>query len=57
MSRLDLVTGRRVPWRTLSIADPAGFAPFGAVITPDGQAYAVSYGRLLSNLFLVEGLK
>ena len=57
ISGLNLASGRRVPWRTISIPDPAGFYPYSAVITSDGQAYAITYGRLLDNLYLVEGLK
>jgi hypothetical protein len=26
-------------------------------VTPDGQAYAYSYGRLLQDLYIVEGLR
>jgi len=55
--RLQLSTGRRYPWRTISIVDPAGFYPYSAAITPDGRFYAITYGRIQCDLFLVEGLK
>ncbi|HEY8234347.1 MAG TPA: winged helix-turn-helix domain-containing protein [Vicinamibacteria bacterium] len=57
IDRVDLRTGRRDPWRSIPIADPAGVT--GAVsfhMTPDQRAYAYSYGRILCALYLVEGL-
>jgi eukaryotic-like serine/threonine-protein kinase len=56
--RLDLRTGRRELWKELFPADGAGVyeIPF-PLITPDGRYYAYSYGRDLSELYLVEGLK
>lgn len=39
-------------------SDSAGvFAMNRAVIAPSGKAYAYSYRRVLSNLYLVDGLK
>ncbi len=56
--RLDLVTGQRKPWRELMPPDPAGVEYVGPVLpTPDGKAYVYGYRRLLSDLYLVEGLK
>jgi hypothetical protein len=38
--------------------DPAGVEYIGPVLpTPDGKAYAYGYRRLLSDPYLVEGLK
>jgi len=38
--------------------DPTGISDIGRVVmTPDGDAYAYAYSRVLSNLYLVEGLK
>jgi len=38
--------------------DLAGTSDIGNVqITPDGKAYAYGYGQILSDLYLVEGLK
>jgi hypothetical protein len=38
--------------------DPAGVEYVGPVLpTPDGKAYVYGYRRLLSDLYLVEGLK
>ena len=38
--------------------DPAGiFWPNSILMTPDGKGYAYSVTRVLSDLYLVEGLK
>jgi Tol biopolymer transport system component len=56
--RLDLATGRKIPWKEFAPADPAGFLAAGAAqISPGGQAYAYTYWRLLSDLYLAEGLQ
>ena len=56
--RLDLVTGRRQPWTTLRPADTTGvWGIKWIVLTPDGSAYAYNYDRLLSGLYLAEGLR
>jgi len=57
--RLDLETGKRVPWKTVSFADRAGlrFVNSNVKISPNGETYAVSYERVQSDLYLLEGLK
>ena len=56
--RLDLTTGQRKPWRELMPPDPAGVEYVGPILpTPDGHAYVYGYRRLLSDLYLVEGLR
>lgn len=56
--RLDLATGAKEPWLEIRPPDPAGIYTFTAlVLTPDGRSYAYTYGRLLSELYLVEGLQ
>ncbi len=58
ISRLDLATGRRELWKQLTPLDPAGvFSIDPVLITPDGKAYVYSYRRMLSELYLVEGLR
>jgi len=55
---LEVATGRRTLWRQLMPPDPAGVEYIGPVLpAPDGKAYAYGYRRLLSDLYLVEGLK
>jgi DNA-binding winged helix-turn-helix (wHTH) protein len=62
VNRLDLTTGERQPWLTIVIPDSTGvkhpgpqFEPL--LITPDGRSYVYNYLRVLSDLFLVDGLR
>jgi eukaryotic-like serine/threonine-protein kinase len=58
ISRIEIDTGRREVWKDLLPADPAGVERISNVlITADGKGYAYCYARLLSDLFIVEGLK
>ena len=56
--RLDPATGRRELWKELTPPDPAGINTISPPrITPDGKAYVYSYNRILSDLFLAEGIR
>jgi WD40 repeat protein len=56
--RIDLSSGKREIWKELSPLDPAGvFSIDPVLLTPDGKAYVYSYRRMLSELYLVEGVK
>jgi len=56
--RLDLQTGARTPWKTVSPADIAGVTGVSCPrLAADEQHYAFGYIRDLSDLFLVEHLK
>jgi hypothetical protein len=58
IDKVDIVSGLRTPWRTIKPADPVGLVGINEVfITPDGAAYCYGYGRTLSDLFVIEGLK
>jgi serine/threonine protein kinase/Tol biopolymer transport system component len=58
VSRVDVESGRREVWKELLPADPAGVERISNVlVTPDAKGYAYCYARLLSDLFVVEGLK
>jgi dipeptidyl aminopeptidase/acylaminoacyl peptidase len=58
IDRLELGTDRRTLWKELAPADPAGLLGFWAVqLSADGNAYAYSFWRLLSDLYLAEGLR
>jgi Tol biopolymer transport system component len=58
IDRLDPSTGRRELWKEIVPADPTGIVRISSVIvSPDGSFYGYAYSRVLSNLFLVEGLK
>jgi serine/threonine-protein kinase len=54
VSRLDPVTGERTPWRTLMPEDPVGVEQITQLeMSRDGRAFAYSYHRVLSTLYLV----
>ena len=55
--RVELSNGRREPWRTITPQDPAGLWAADLMLMPDGNSYAYNCKRLLSDLYLVEGLK
>ncbi len=56
IDRIDLATGERAAWQELRPADPAGILDiFPVWITQDGERYAYSYRRCLSDLYLVLG--
>jgi hypothetical protein len=57
--RVELATGQRALWKTLSPADPVGVEnmPANVVITPDGRAYCYSSMRRLGDLFVAKGLR
>jgi eukaryotic-like serine/threonine-protein kinase len=51
--RVDLGTGRRELWKTLTPADPAGIREFKtALLTPDGKYYVYGLTRSLTSLYL-----
>ena len=56
--RVDLSSGERTFWGEIAPSDPAGvFGIDYLAISPDGQGYVYSYRRLLSTLYLFEGLQ
>jgi hypothetical protein len=56
--KLDLQTGARTAWKTVSPADVAGVTGVSCPrLAADEQHYAFGYVRDLSDLFLVEHLK
>jgi serine/threonine protein kinase/Tol biopolymer transport system component len=58
VDRVELGTGRRIPWKDLKPADPAGIDRIGDIVmTPDGRYYLYHAVRLLSDLYLAEGLQ
>ncbi len=58
VTRLDIESGKREVWKDLLPADPAGVERISNVlVTPDAKSYAYCFARLLSDLFVVEGLK
>jgi serine/threonine protein kinase len=58
VTRLEVESGKRETWKDLLPADPSGVERISNVlVTPDGKGYAYCFTRLLSDLFVVEGLK
>jgi Tol biopolymer transport system component len=55
--RLDLATGHRTTWKTLAPTDSAGLRFSIPMITPDGKHWTLSTAKLLSDLYIVEGLE
>lgn len=55
---LDTLTGRMDLWKELAPSDPAGIvAIYSTQIAADGKTYGYSSNRILSDLYLVRGLK
>jgi hypothetical protein len=58
VEKLDVVTGRREPYKTLGPADLTGAVQISSVVlSDDGKSYAYSVGRMASHLFLVQGAR
>jgi hypothetical protein len=56
--RFDVAAGRRTPWHELAPQDGAGVRRINSVsIAADGQSYAYSYTRQVSDLYAVTGLR
>ena len=56
--RLNINTGQRTLWKQLMPPDPAGVEYVGPILpTPDGKTYVYGYRRMLSDLYIVDGLK
>jgi serine/threonine protein kinase/Tol biopolymer transport system component len=55
---VDIATGRRELWKQIEPADPAGaLMVFAIKFSADGKSYAYSVDRMLSDLYVVDGLK
>ena len=58
VTRVDLATGRREPFKEIVPADPAGVQSIPLLLfSDDGKSYAYSSMRVLSDLYVVDGLK
>ena len=58
VDKLDLATGRTELWKEFKPTDPTGVPVVQPVlIAPDGNSYVYTYIRVLSDLYLVEGLR
>jgi eukaryotic-like serine/threonine-protein kinase len=57
ISRLDVATGRKEPWRTLKVPEPGAEFIGALALSADGKTCAFSFQHDLANLYLVKGLK
>ena len=58
IDRVEIATGRREPWKEIYPADLPGVQGIPIVrFSADGKSYAYSTLRVLSDLYLVDGLK
>jgi serine/threonine protein kinase len=58
IDRLDIASGHRELWKEIFPSDPTGVIRTSSVfMSPDGSFYAYAYSRVLSNLYLAEGIK
>ena len=56
--RLNIVSGQRRFFKEIAVPEGPGVCQLSHILfTPDGSAYAYGYVRLLSDLYLVSGLK
>lgn len=56
--RVDPDTGQRQPWKQITGIDPTGVENIATIrFDASGDAYAYSYYRVFSELYVVEGLK
>lgn len=55
---IDVASGHREPWKEIIPTDPAGAQMvFRILFSADGKSYAYSVSRVLSDLYVVDGLK
>ena len=55
--RIELDSGKRTLWKDLTPTDPAGINYPSAILARDGDAYVFNFSRILSDLYVVDGLK
>jgi Tol biopolymer transport system component len=55
--RLDLRTGRGAPWTEITPRETAGLRLSSVYLTPNGRFWVHSYSRLLTDLYVAEGVR
>ncbi|HLN58473.1 MAG TPA: protein kinase [Thermoanaerobaculia bacterium] len=56
--RVDLLGGQRELWKEIAPSDTSGLVGiFGVRAAPEAGAYAYTYGRILSDLYVASGIK
>ncbi len=57
IKRFDVSTGGVTPWKEIAPTDIAGvLGPPDVVMNPDGDAYGYTISKMMTDLFIVEGL-
>jgi serine/threonine protein kinase len=58
IERVDVASGRARPWKRLGRSAPTGLqGDYRILVTPDGESYAYSFGRRMSDLYVTSPLK
>jgi Tol biopolymer transport system component len=57
ITRLELASGKRTLWKTIAPSDAAGLRYATVTITPNGKYWALATAKLLTDLFVVDGLR
>jgi hypothetical protein len=58
VARIDVATGQSSPVATIAVSDPSGVVSLGATaFASDGDHYVFNYFRVLSELYIIDGLK
>ena len=58
ISLVNVSSGQRTAWKEIAPSDPSGVLSVDNFhVTPDGKTYIYSVRRVVSDLFLVKGLK
>ena len=58
IERVDIATGKRTLWKSVSPSDPAGVHGITEIrMTPDGRVCLYSYLRTFSDLFVAKGIQ
>jgi eukaryotic-like serine/threonine-protein kinase len=57
ISRLEVATGHKEPWRTVKVPEPGSQFIGTLALSADGKVCAFTFQRDLANLYLVKGLK
>jgi len=56
--RVEIATGRRMPWRKLEPSDPVGISAMGNIFfSADANSYVYTFNRKLDVLYVVDGLR
>jgi Tol biopolymer transport system component len=57
ITRIELATGRRTPLMTLAPTDAAGMRFATVALTRNGKCWALATAKLLSDLYVIQGLR